>query len=165
MGRAKRIRAVELTKEAFAPFGSVIEKDGAENFPINNDNCQRYHNLAKADVTGKDGAVGISIFSAKPYALPVRLSMVERHPLGSQAFYPLYGRSWLVIACEDSSDGPGNPKAFVANRDQGVSFNRGVWHGVLTPLGIQSDFIVVDRVGEGDNQEEFYFDKPFEVTL
>ncbi|MEP0941728.1 MAG: ureidoglycolate lyase [Rhizobiaceae bacterium] len=154
-----------LTKELFAPFGQVIEKQGAESFLINNGNCRRHHALSLADVTGEGAQVGISIFAGQPYALPLQLSLVERHPLGSQAFYPLGQQQWLVIVCDDDAGRPVSPKAFLAAADQGISLNRGIWHGVLTPLVEASDFLVVDRIGEGNNLEEFTFSEPYAVAL
>jgi ureidoglycolate lyase len=37
------------------------------------------------------------------------------------------------------------------------------WHGVLTPLEAYSDFLIVDRGGEGNNLEEHHFDLPWTV--
>jgi len=152
-----------LTKEAFVPYGDVIEKVGAEKITINRGNCIRHHALATADVAGDDASVIINIFAGQPYALPHTLDMVERHPLGSQSFYPLGSGEWLVIVCRDADGTPVEPKAFRATPDQGVNFKRNQWHGVLTPLNKPSDFLVVDRGGPGDNLEEYYFDQPFIV--
>jgi ureidoglycolate lyase len=159
------LKARPLTQEAFSAYGSVIEKPGSESFLINNGNCRRHHALATADVVGEGGNVGISIFAGQPYKLPLSLAMVERHPLGSQAFYPLGDRQWLVIVCDDQNGTPANPQVFLAEPDQGINLNRGVWHGVLTPLEVASDFLVVDRVGEGDNLQEHYFGTPYTVTI
>lgn len=163
----KTIKAVPLTKEAFAPFGEVIEKTGSKSFLINNGNCRRHHALAQADVTGDAGEVIISIFEGTPYTLPHKVDLVERHPLGSQAFYPLGGNDWLVIVCSDEGGMPVDPKAFLASAEQGINLKRGVWHGVLTPLYEPSDFLVVDRGGEGDNLQEIHLDdaQQFQVSL
>jgi ureidoglycolate lyase len=157
--------AQPLTKEIFANYGQVIEKAGSESFLINNGNCRRHHALATAEVTGANGQVGISIFASQPYELPLQLSLVERHPLGSQAFYPLGNQDWLVIICDDDNGTPVSPQVFLASADQGINVNRGVWHGVLTPLVEASDFLVVDRVGDGNNLEEFTFYTPYSVSL
>ena len=162
---SNQLIAKPLSKEGFAPYGQVIEKAGAESFLINNGNCRRHHALAVADVTGEGGQVGINIFSGQPYELPVSLSLVERHPLGSQAFYPMGTQPWLVIVCDDDNGTPVSPQAFLADAEQGISLNRGVWHGVLCPLYEPSDFLVVDRVGEGNNLEEVTFATPYEVRL
>jgi ureidoglycolate lyase len=45
-----------------------------------------------------------------------------------------------------------------------VNIARNVWHGVLTALGETSDFLVVDRGGEGDNLEEYAFSKDYTIV-
>lgn len=160
-----KIATQPLTKSAFAAYGEVIEITGSHNYPINNGKCIRHHALALVDVTGEGANVGVSIFSGSPYALPHRLTMVERHPLGSQAFYPLGTQPWLVIVCDDDNGTPANPKAFLATASQGINLQRNIWHGVLTPLCKPSDFLVVDRIGEGNNLEEYHFDQPALVDL
>jgi ureidoglycolate lyase len=160
----KTLKAQPLTKTAFARFGQVIEKSGSRSFLINQGKCRRHHAVAVADIAEEGGQVAISIFSGQPYELPHKLSLVERHPLGSQAFYPLGNHDWLVIVCDDADGIPSEPLAFLASPDQGVSLDRGVWHGVLTPLTEASDFLVVDRVGDGDNLEEYNFSSPYLVV-
>ena len=161
--------AQPLTADAFSPYGDVIEKPGAEQILINRDKCVRHHALSCADVisskAGDAGKVGISIFAGTPYELPHVLDLVERHPLGSQAFYPLGNDPWLVTVCADEGGRPVKPVAFLATSDQGINIKRGTWHGVLTPLYHPADFLVVDRIGDGDNLEEFTFDNPYQITL
>jgi ureidoglycolate lyase len=103
----------------------------------------------------------ISIVSGKPFTLPYELTMVERHPEGSQAFIPLSRLPFLVIVCPDEGGTPGTPIAFVTSPGQGVNYRRNTWHGVLTPLVEPADFLVVDRGGEGANLEEHRFAKPW----
>jgi ureidoglycolate lyase len=91
--------------------------------------------------------------------------MVERHPFGTQAFMPLSPQPFLVVVCHDGEEGPDIPRAFVTRPGQGVSYPRNRWHAVLTPIGKQQDFLVVDRAGEGTNVEEFHFAMPYEIHL
>jgi len=154
-----------LTKKAFAPFGDVIEKPGSEERLLNNGKCVRHHNLAKIEMDGPGAQPSINIFCGQPYAMPLTLTMVERHPLGSQAFIPMHDRPFLVIVCEDDNGTPQTPVAFVTEPGQGINLRKGQWHGIFTPLGEQGDFVVVDRIGEGNNLEEFFFDKPYVVAL
>ena len=153
-----------LTREAFAPFGQVIETEGAQHYPINNGMTERYHDLAKVELAGTDPRPLISFFRGQPYALPLELRLVERHPLGSQAFYPLSDRPFLVIVALDDAAIPGTPRAFLTAPGQGVNIAINTWHGVLTPLGAVSDFIVIDRGGDGSNLEEHSFDVPYLVV-
>lgn len=161
----KKIFAEPLTREAFAPFGDVIEADGAESFLINGGMCRRFHDLAKVEAAGEGARVLVNVFRGQPYALPLTLTMVERHPLGSQAFMPLTPQPFLVVVCPDEGGRPGPPQAFITKPGQGVNYARNTWHGVLTPLKQEQDFLVVDRGGEGDNLEEFFFREPYEVHV
>ncbi len=118
----KPLKPTPLTADAFAPFGTVIETPGADAFAINDGHCIRHHALAITDVARRNGAAIISIFAAQPYALPLTVSMVERHPLGSQAFYPLGHHDWLVLVCSDDGGQPVDPTAFLATASQGINF-------------------------------------------
>ena len=160
------LTAQPLTREAFAPFGQVLEAaDWANHYPINSGKCERFHDLATAEANGADARVILSIFKGTPYALPLMLSMVERHPYGSQAFMPLSPRPFLVIVAHDTVDSPAEPVAFITRPGQGVNYPAGLWHGVLTPIGEPQDFLVVDRAGKENNLEEFFFDEPYEIHL
>ncbi|MFN0193648.1 MAG: ureidoglycolate lyase [Aestuariivirga sp.] len=154
------IHSQPLTAAAFAPYGQVIQTDGAASFPINAGRCIRYHGLATVDV--REGPPLINIFRSEPVTLPYEFSLVERHPLGSQAFMPLSSDPFLIIACSDGNGRPSEPHAFITAPGQGISFNRNVWHGVLTPLNRAASFLVVDRGGK-DNLEEFRFGEAFRV--
>ncbi|MGV8953357.1 MAG: ureidoglycolate lyase [Cypionkella sp.] len=154
-----------LTASAFAPFGQVIELAGAQHYPINGGMTERYHDLARVELGGVHARPLISIFRGQPYSLPLRLTLVERHPLGSQAFYPLSDRPFLVIVADDVSGTPATPRAFLTAPGQGVNIAMNTWHGVLTPLQAESDFLVVDRGGDGNNLEEHHFPTPHTVQL
>jgi ureidoglycolate lyase len=157
----KMINIRPLAREAFAPFGDVLETEGAPSFPINAGKCVRYHDLAKVETTGKKARPMISLLRGEPYPLPLELNMVERHPLGSQAFIPLSEHPFLVVVAKETADGPGQPIAFKTAPGQGVNIGRNVWHGILTPLEGISEFAVVDRGGEGINLEEHFYKTPF----
>jgi ureidoglycolate lyase len=149
-----------LTKADFAPFGDVIETEGAEMRLINNGTTERYHDLANVDVTGDGARALVNIFRGQMFVPPIDIVMLERHPLGSQAFVPLQNRPYLVVVAEDAGGRPGLPVAFLCQGNQGVNYHRNVWHHPLISLKDRSDFLVVDRGGEGVNLEEFYFDGP-----
>lgn len=153
-----------LTADAFAPFGQVIDIEGAQHYPINNGMTERYHDLARVELGGVHARPLISIFKGKPYTLPLELGLVERHPLGSQAFYPLSDAPWLVIVAEDLHGTPGRPRVFRPGRGQGVNIAMNTWHGVLCPLDVASDYLVVDRGGEGNNLEEFVYPEPWTIV-
>jgi ureidoglycolate lyase len=158
------ITARPLTAADFAPFGQVIQTEGAHHYPINAGMTERFHDLARVELAGQAARPLISIFRGQPYSLPLTLTLMERHPLGSQAFYPLSGRPFLVTVAPDDAGRPGTPQAFLTAPDQGVNIAINTWHGVLTPLEAVSDFLVFDRGGEGINVEEFTFAEPWTVV-
>jgi ureidoglycolate lyase len=161
---ARHITIEPLTAAAFTPFGQVIETDGVRHYPINAGMTERYHDLARIELAGIDPRPLISIFRGQPYSLPLTLEMVERHPLGSQAFYPLSNSPWLVIVAEDEAGTPVRLRAFLPAQGQGVNIAINTWHGVLTPLEAMSDFLVIDRGGAGINLEEHHFDQPWTIS-
>ncbi|MBF9033409.1 ureidoglycolate lyase [Rhodobacterales bacterium HKCCE2091] len=157
------IRAEPLTAEAFAPFGDVLEAAGAPDRIINAGLCGRFHDRARLDF-GPDGRAAISLFDAEPRTLPHTCDLLERHPLGSQAFLPMTGHPFLVIVAPDDGGTPGAPRAFLTAPYQGINFLRNTWHGVLTPLHAPGLFAVVDREGPGTNLEEHVLEKPCVVV-
>ncbi|MBD8875331.1 ureidoglycolate lyase [Roseibium polysiphoniae] len=161
---SRTITIESLTREAFSPFGDVLEATGEPDKVINQGLCGRYHDLVDIDLSGDGAKAGISLFKSDRRTLPYRLEMVERHPLGSQAFLPMTHESFLVIVCPDENGKPGEPRAFMTAPGQGINFHKGTWHGVLTPLSEPGLFAVVDRIGPGDNLEEVWFDEAYLVA-
>ena len=157
-----KITTQPLTSLAFATFGNVLELKDSPDKLINQGLCGRHHDLA--DMAFTEGRAGLSLFNAQPRALPYRLDMVERHPDGSQAFIPLNPAPFLVIVAADIEGKPDAPKAFLSKPFQGINFYKNTWHGVLTPLSAPGLFAVVDRIGPGDNLEEFWFDTPYTIV-
>lgn len=153
-----------LTREAYAPFGQVIQAEGAHHYPINSGMTERFHDLAKVELGGVHARPLISIARGQPYSLPLTLKMVERHPLGSQAFFPLSQRPFLSIVAPDEGGTPGRPRAFLAGPGQGINMAMNTWHAVLTPLGEVADFLIIDRGGEGNNLEEYFYPEPFLIV-
>ncbi|HVJ40644.1 MAG TPA: ureidoglycolate lyase [Dongiaceae bacterium] len=153
-----------LTKAAFAPFGEVIEVDGAHHYGINQGFAERYHALARIDTASEDGTPIISVFIGEPRPLPLEIELMERHPLSSQAFYPLQERDWLVVVAE-GAEAPQSLRAFRASGRQGVSYARNVWHHPLLVLDPASRFLIVDRKGPGENLEEHWFDEGVNIRL
>ncbi|WFE76235.1 ureidoglycolate lyase [Roseinatronobacter sp. S2] len=151
-----------LTASAFAPFGDVLEIQGAPDKLINQGLCGRFHDRAALDF-GSGGRAGISLFDAQPRALPYSLDMMERHPDGTQAFIPMHCEAFLVIVAQDDGGRPATPQAFVTNGTQGINFHRNIWHGVLTPLAHPGRFAVIDRIGDTPNLQEHWFDTPWQV--
>jgi ureidoglycolate lyase len=156
------VSAIPMNETTFAQFGDVLDCSGEPDKIINQGKCGRYHD--GAELNFGDGRPGVSIFSAERREFPYVLDMVERHPLGTQTFVPMSAHPFLVIVAPDEDGKPGTPQAFVTKPFQAINFHRNTWHGVLTPLFDPGLFAVVDRIGEGENLEEFWFDTPYKIT-
>lgn len=151
------LRPQPLTREAFRPFGDVIDiGTAARHFTINDGFAERYHDLANLELNAESGRPILSIFRAKPRALPLEMAMMEHHPLSSQAFVPLQSQDFLVVVAAPAAI-PADIACFHAIQGQGVNFARGTWHHPLIALDRESDFLVIDRAGPGDNCTEFHF--------
>lgn len=146
-----------LTAEAFAPFGRVIEAAPSSAVEINAGWTTRFHALAEIDVEGAPPI--LSIFRSR--VRPLTVDLLERHPFGTQAFFPLGGRPWLVVCAE----GPeAEPLAFLCRGDQGAQIGRGVWHAPLMTLAAQ-DFLVADRAEPEGNLEVVELARPLKLLL
>ena len=154
----QNLKIEPLTKNAFAPFGEIIETTGAHSFEINNGTTTRFHDLADVQLRGQDPRALISIFRCQEFHLPITIAMMERHPLGSQAFIPMNNNPFLVVVAGDENGRPINLHAFIVGGNQGVNYHANVWHSTLATFEGVSDFLVVDRGGEGNNLEEHFFD-------
>ena len=147
-----------LTREAFGPFGDVIAVDDAISIQINEGTTQRFHNLADVDVADENGRTLINIFRGQPRERPIQIRMMERHPLGSQAFYPLQAYDYLIVTANtEGSPLPSELRAFLGSGTQGVNYAKGIWHHPLLVLKPNHDFMVIDRGGSGSNLEEHWF--------
>ncbi|RAK60676.1 ureidoglycolate lyase [Phenylobacterium hankyongense] len=154
-----------LTADAFAPFGEVIEaSDRAEQIAINYGFTTRFNDLADVDVGDEGGRAIVSLFRARPLD-PPRLKIFERHPLGSQAFVPLQGRPYLVAVAPPGGFDPAAVQVFRAAAYQGVNYRKGVWHHFLLALEAESDFLVIDRAGPGENLDEIDLAEPDQILV
>ena len=159
------IRPQALTKEAFLPFGAVLETDGISPQLINSGNTKKYGDLAQ--IATVDGArVQLSIYRSSAIKLPFKIRLMECHPLGSQAFYPLHDRPFpVVVAAPGVFPDAENLRVFLTNGRQGVNLHPGVWHHYQLTLGQDSDYLVLDRGGNGENYQEHRLDEAVLLDL
>ncbi len=143
-----------LTRMNFKEFGEVIELENARQQVINNGRTIRFHDLLTVDVNDQGGWPLVNVFRTSPLDFPHKVSVMERHPLGSQGFIPMDTRPFLVLV------GRGVEKLsvddlslFVTNGRQGINLKKNTWHHFQMVLNGPQDFIVIDR-GGGDNLEE-----------
>ncbi len=149
------LTAQPLTTEAFQAFGEVIDTRTARQVPINYGLTTRFHDLATVDVVGDGARVLINVFRSTPITLPHAVAVLERHPLGSQAFIPMGTARFLVLVARgETCPDPASLRLFVSDGLQGVNYARNTWHHFQMVLGAPADFLVIDRGGPGDNLEE-----------
>lgn len=154
----RALRVERLTAEAFGPFGDVIEAcDSGNSLTINQGRAKRFHDLAFVDATEGRGRPVLSLVRSQPSLLPIRLTLLERHVLGSQAFIPLPPAAFLVVvAVAGAIPVVERIRCFLPSPGQGVNYARGTWHHPLLALNGAADFLVMDRAapdGEVDCEE------------
>lgn len=154
------LKAEPLTRERFAPYGDVIETSRDHSVAMNSARFERFDNLCDVNLAD-DGPVAISIARCRtPSRLPLRLDMVERHPLGSQAFVPLSPcKMVLVVAPPGESVDADDLRAFVTNGRQGFNYHRGTWHMPLISFEEGREYLIIDRGGGEPNCEEYSLDE------
>lgn len=153
------LRPRPLTRERFARYGDVIESALDKSAAMNAARFQRFDDLCKVDIA-KGGHVSMSIARCRTEtSLPLRIDLVERHPLGSQAFMPLQRCTMvIVVAPAGESVDAADLRAFVTNGKQGFNYHRGTWHMPLIAFEAGQEFLIVDRAGSGANCEEYALD-------
>lgn len=155
-----------LTSENFARFGEVISCQGNDYFHINDAHTERYHALVMTEIIG-DAKAGISIFrNIKSTQIPFEISMLERHPNGSQAFIPMQGQKFLIVVApslDTNTPDLSQLCAFITDGTQGINYRAGTWHHPLLTLEAPSDFAVVDRIGTGHNCDVYQFPETFKI--
>lgn len=155
----RALRPKPLTAEAFARFGDVIEARGASRL-INESHAKRYHDLAGLDLLADGGRPIVSIFHSTPPAYPFAIREMERHPKSTQAFMPLSGRPFLVVAAPPGVFDESAIEAFVASPEQGINLHKGVWHHFNLALEAESAFLVIDRDAADENTDAVKLSAP-----
>lgn len=144
-----------LSPETFAPYGDIIEvRDDNTVIPINYGLTDRHHDLASVDVSDEGGQAIVSIFKTQAASLPFKVKIMERHPLGSQAFVMTTGNPYIIVVAEAGEFDHTRLRAFLAQSHQGVNYHKGTWHHYCLGLNGVNQFLVVDRGGKGHNCDE-----------
>jgi ureidoglycolate lyase len=140
-----------ITKENFSKFGDMITTSNIKPIEINEGYAKRFDGIANLNTSKDNGETTISIFSALKRSFPMKIDMMEKHPLGSQAFIPMKQTTFLVlVAPEGNKPNLHKIEAFIIPPEIGVNYNPGTWHFPLIATE-DMNFLVVDRKGSGDN--------------
>ena len=147
----KIIKPVSITKDNFSQFGDVISTKDIKPIEINNGYAKRYDEIANLNTSKDNGETTISIFSALKRNFPMKIDMMEKHPLGSQAFIPMKETTFLAFVAPNGDKPDLNKiEAFIIPPGIGINYKPGTWHFPLISTE-DMNFLVVDRKGPGDN--------------
>ena len=155
-----------LTAEAFASFGTVVELDEMDPLPINEGYTLKFGDLLPLDCKHEGGRVAMHFYRSKARSLPIELEGMERHPLGSQAFWPLQNQPYAVVVAPPSEKLDESAiQGFITSGRQAIQYHRGTWHHYQISLDADTDFIVLDREGPGNNCDEIALATPLTILL
>jgi len=142
----RKIEPLTLNDENFALYGKVISIENSQSIVINNGFANKHFNLCNIDANENGGVATLHIYEAKKRDFPLKINMMEKHPFFSQTFMPRSNKEFLlVVALGEEEPDLSTLKAFKTNGNQGVHYNRGVWHFPLIALENGEQFIVIDR--------------------
>ena len=162
----QKIQLKPLTRENFSAFGDVIDVcDSNHKIAINDGLADRHHNLATVDVNDQNGHAIISIIDTQETQLPLKVSVMERHPIGSQAFMPIGDSPYIVLVSPAGEFNPSKLCGFLAQPNQGINYAKGTWHHACISLYQSNQFLVVDRGGDGANCDFITVPESINITI
>ena len=89
----------------------------------------------------------------------MKIDMMEKHPLGSQAFMPMKEITFLSFVAPPGETPEINKiQSFIIPPKMGINYKPGVWHFPLISTE-NTNFIVIDRKGNGENLIIHKFEK------
>ncbi len=147
----KIIRPIKITKKKFSKFGDLIDTTKKNPININNGYAKRFHDLIKID-------------TSKKRSFPMIIDMMEKHPLGSQAFIPMEDTKFLVfVAPKGNKPNIDKIKSFIVPKQTGINYKAGIWHFPLISIK-NMNFLIIDRKGKGNNLVIYKF-KKYKIIL
>jgi len=145
------IEPININRSNFAEFGDLISSNDIKPIDINDGYAKRFDNLANINTFKNEGRTIVSIFSALKRSFPMKIGMMEKHPLGSQAFMPMKRTTFLCfVAPSGHSPEVNKIKSFIIPPNTGINYKPGIWHFPLISTE-DTDFLVIDRSGNGEN--------------
>ena len=145
------IKPKKITRKNFKKFGDLISTKKVKSININNGYAKRFNNLCRINTSFKKGNTIMSIFLAKKRKFPMAIKMMEKHPLGSQAFIPMIDTIFLVfVAPKGEKPNINKIESFIVPKQTGINYKPGIWHFPLISIK-NMNFLVIDRKGKGNN--------------
>ena len=147
----KIIKPIKINKSNFSAYGDLITTNDANPVDINAGYAKRFDNLADLNTSKDDGKTIVSIFSSLKRTFPMQIDMMEKHPLGSQAFIPMKETTFLSFVAPPADVPELNKiQSFIIPPKMGINYKPGVWHFPLISTE-DTNFLVIDRKGNGEN--------------
>ena len=142
------IKPIEITRKNFAAYGDLISSDDIKPIDINAGYAKRFDDLANINTSRDEGKTTVSIFLAIKRNFPMKIDMMEKHPLGSQAFIPMEDTKFLVfVAPRGDKPDINKIQSFLVPKQTGVNYKAGIWHFPLISMK-NMNFLIVDRNGK-----------------
>ena len=155
----KIIKPIKINRSNFSTYGDLISTNDIKPMDINAGYAKRFDNLADLNTLKDDGKTIVSIFSALKRTFPMKIDMMEKHPLCSQAFIPMKETTFLCfVAPQGESPEINKIQSFIVPPKMGINYKPGVWHFPLISTE-DTNFLVIDRKGTGENLIIHKFDK------
>jgi len=149
-----------LTREAFAPFGDVID--------VPNEPGRKYYEDALGNLrSGAHPSLSMSLKGETPDR-PLKADLLERHEFSSQTFVPIDVARWLIVVAPHAKQGGPDSalvRAFIASGRQGVTYKPDTWHHGLTVLDRPGRFAVFMWRDGSKGDEEFVPVAPFTIRI
>jgi ureidoglycolate lyase len=147
------LKVQEMTREAFAPFGVLIDSRGSVEIDL--------------------GQGVPSLTGATSERRPFRFDFMARHRRTMQVFSPLASsRSVIAVAPPNDGDAPDVERiiAFLVDGRLPYAYHKGTWHTPPFPVNEWASYLVVDRAGTLDDDWELVdlkatHQKTFEIEL
>ena len=155
-----------LTTDAFSPFGDVIDiEQSGTTETINYGLTKRHAHFSLIDTHDDNGKPVIRLFDSNPVTLPFKIIVMERHPLGTQAFINLDSNHYIIVVGRAGDFDASKLRAFIAKSSQSINYSKGTWHHYCLCLKARTRFMVIDRLGPGTNCEEEHIAKNMELLV
>ena len=135
------IKPIKITTENFTEFGDLISSEGINPIDINAGYAKRFDNLANINTSKDGGKTIVSIFSALKRSFPMKETTFL-------CFVAPLGESPEIDKIQ----------SFIIPPKTGINYKPGIWHFPLISTE-DTDFLVIDRKGNGENIVIHKFDK------
>ncbi|WP_191091610.1 ureidoglycolate lyase [Affinibrenneria salicis] len=148
------INARPINAADFSPFGVLFVAVG-------------HSATHRHQATHSDTRIETQWATTPPRADYCDIRLMEKHPLSTQAFFPLDVARYLIVVCPDADGQPDSARAraFVADGRTAIQYHQGIWHCNMTALDRPGLFINLVQKNGGPQDCIFMEVTPYRVAL